>query len=125
VDGVQYGDLPEHVDEDYLAGVVRLNAALVAHLANAPAAPVNARLITANLSNSTTLRWDSNAEPDIARYEVVWRATTAPNWESSQDVGNVTEATIPVSKDNFFFGIRAYDRDGHRSIVSFPLAARE
>lgn len=123
--GVQYGDLPEFVDEDYLAGVVRLNAAVIAHLANAPAAPANARLITANLSNSTTLRWNANAEPDIAGYEVVWRATTAPNWEFAQDVGNVTEATIPVSKDNFFFGIRAYDRDGFRSIVSFPLAARE
>jgi len=125
VEGVQFGDLPEFVDEQYLAGVVRLNAAAIAHLANAPAAPANARLIAANLSNSTTLRWQANTEPDIAGYEIVWRATTAPNWEHAQDVGNVTEATVPVSKDNNFLGVRAYDRDGHRSLVSFPLAARE
>lgn len=123
--GVQYGDLPEFVDEEYLAGVVRLNAAVIAHLANAPAPPANARLITASLSNSSTLRWQANTEPDIAGYEIVWRSTTAPNWEHAQDVGSVTEATIPVSKDNNFLGVRAYDRDGHRSPVSFALAARE
>ncbi|HBS29265.1 MAG TPA: aminopeptidase, partial [Phycisphaerales bacterium] len=123
--GARFGDVPEFVDENYLAGVVRLNAAATAHLANAPAPPANARLITANLANSTTLRWAPSTEADIAGYEVVWRATTSPDWEHAQDVGLVAEATLPVSKDNFFLGVRAYDRDGFRSLVSFPLAARE
>jgi hypothetical protein len=34
----------------------------------------------------------------------------------------VTTATLPLSpKDNFQFGVRAVDRDGHHSPVAFPV----
>jgi hypothetical protein len=39
-------------------------------------------------------------------------------------VGKKTEATLPLSKDNVFFGVRAYDKDGYRSPVSFPGVSR-
>jgi hypothetical protein len=120
---VQYGDLPEHVDAEYLANVARLNAAVLIHLANAPSVPGNARIITARLEYTTTIRWEKSPEEDVAGYEVVWRATTAPEWEHVKDVRNVTEATIDESKDNFFFGVRAYDKDGYRSPVAFPGSA--
>ena len=123
--GVHYGDTPEYVDEHYLADVTRLNAAALVHMANAPASPSNARVIVANLANDTTLRWDANPEPDIAGYEIVWRETTSPVWQHSKNVGNVTEGTVDLSKDNWAFGVRAYDRDGYRSPVSIPRAARE
>lgn len=122
---VQYGDLPEHVDAEYLANVARLNAAALVHLANAPSTPPNARVITARLEYTTTLRWDPSPEPDLAGYEVVWRETTSPVWTHTREVGLVTEVTIDESKDNFFFGVRAYDRDGYRSPVAFPVASRE
>lgn len=122
---VQMGDLPDFVDERYLADVTRLNLAALIHLASAPSSPGKSRIITAQLAYDTTLRWEASPEPDVAGYEVVWRETTAPVWQHSKDVGNATEATIPESKDNFFFGVRAYDRDGFRSPVSFPGAARE
>jgi Zn-dependent M28 family amino/carboxypeptidase len=115
VDGVQYGDLPEHVDAEYLANVARLNAAALVHLANAPSVPANARIITANLEYTTTLRWNKAPEPDVAGYEVVWRETTSPVWNHVKDVGDVAEATIDESKDNCFFGVRSYDKDGYRS----------
>ena len=35
-------------------------------------------------------------------------------------VGDATEVRIDLSKDNAFFGVRAVDRDGHRSPVAFP-----
>lgn len=120
---VQYGDLPEHVDAEYLANVARLNAAALIHLANAPSTPTNARIITAKLEYSTTIRWDKSPEDDVAGYEIVWRETTAPTWNHVKDLGNVTEATIDESKDNFFFGVRAYDKDGYRSPVAFPGSA--
>lgn len=123
--GVQYGDLAEYVDENYLADVTRLNAAVLAHLANAPSTPRNARVLIAQLTNDTTLRWDPVPEPDVAGYELVWRETSAPDWEHSQDVGDVTEATLPLSKDNWFFGVRSYDHEGYRSPVAYPLPARE
>ena len=124
-DGVQFGDLPEFVDEDYLADVTRLNALTLVHLTNAPSAPENTRVIVAELTNDTTLRWDASPESDVAGYEIVWRETSAALWEEVQDVGNVTEGTVPLSKDNYFFGVRAYDAEGYRSPVSYPSAARE
>lgn len=123
VDGVQFGDLTEFVDATYLAGVAKLNAAALAHLANAPSAPAEARIVTAQLGNDTLLRWDPSPEPDVAGYEVVWRLTTEHEWSHARDVGAATEATLSINKDNYFFGVRAYDRDGYRSPVSFCGAA--
>ncbi|MEM1330882.1 MAG: M28 family metallopeptidase [Planctomycetota bacterium] len=124
-DGIEYGDTAEHVDPAYLEGVAKLNAASVVHLANAPSVPKRARIIVAELSNDTTLRWDESPEPDVVGYEIVWRETTSPSWQHATEVGDVTEATIDLSKDHWFFGVRAVDRDGYRSPVAFPYASRD
>jgi Peptidase family M28 len=119
--GVQYGDLPEFVDFAYVANVARINAASLATLASAPAKPKGVRILTARLSNDTDLKWDANEEPDLAGYEIVWRDTTSPVWTSSRPVGKVTAFTMKgMSKDNFFFGVRAIDKEGNRSPVTFP-----
>ncbi|WP_426076422.1 M20/M25/M40 family metallo-hydrolase [Janthinobacterium sp. PSPC3-1] len=122
--GVQYGDLPQFVDYDYVAKVTRVNAAALASLALAPAAPARVQVRTAKLENATTLVWQPNTEPDLAGYRVVWRATTADQWQGAQDVGNVTEARLALSKDNYFFGVQAIDRDGNVSVASYPTPLR-
>jgi hypothetical protein len=122
--GVQYGDLPQFVDFDYIANVARVNAASLASLALAPARPKNVTVINA-LSNNTELKWDANKEPDLAGYEVVWRDTTAATWTNSRPVGNVLTFTVKgMSKDNYFFGVRAVDKDGNRSPASYPRPAQ-
>jgi hypothetical protein len=122
--GVQFGDLPQFVDFDYVARVARVNASALTALARAPVAPKNARIITANLTNDTQLRWNANPEPDLKGYEIVWRFTDESKWTHTIPVGNVTDYTIKnMSKDNFFFGVRAIDNEGHRSPVSFPRPA--
>ena len=123
-DGVQYGDLPQFVDFDYLASIARVNAAALASLASAPRAPASVRMETARLENRTTLVWRANSEPDVAGYEVVWRETTAPFWQGARYVGNVTHATVPLSKDDYVFSVRAVDVAGHRSLSSYPLSLR-
>ncbi|MFI5837777.1 M20/M25/M40 family metallo-hydrolase [Micromonospora sp. NPDC051300] len=120
VDGVQYGDLPEFCDFDYITRVARVNAATLWSLAQAPGTPKGAIVVTTNLTNDTTLRWQRGTEPDLAGYEVVWRETTADRWQKVLAVGDVTEVTIDLSKDNVFFGVRSVDRAGHRSPVAFP-----
>ena len=123
--GVQYGDLPEFVDFNYIANVSRVNAAALAMLALAPARPKNVGIVTARLTNDTELKWDANKEPDLAGYEIVWRDTTSPVWTNSKVVGNVTSYTVKsMSKDNFFFGVRSVDKGGNRSQVSFPRPMR-
>ena len=122
--GVQFGDLPQFVDFNYVARVARVNAAALTALARGPKAPVNTRIITANLTNDTQLRWNANTEPDLKGYEIVWRFTDEAKWTHTIPVGNVTDYTIKnMSKDNFFFGVRAIDNEGHRSPVSFPRPA--
>jgi hypothetical protein len=123
--GVQIGDLPEFVDPEYTAQVTRVNAAALATLALAPAAPANARVKTAQLENDTQLLWDANTEPDLAGYRIVWRDTTSPVWQHSQWAGNVTEHRIKgKSKDNYFFGVQAVDNDGNVSVASYPMPMR-
>lgn len=123
--GIRYGDLPEFVDFAYIAQVARVNAVSLALLALAPARPKNVAVVTTRLTNDTDLKWDANAEPDLAGYEIVWRDTTSPVWTNSRMVGNVTSYTMAgMSKDNYFFGVRAVDREGNRSPVSYPRPMR-
>ncbi|HYO99041.1 MAG TPA: M28 family metallopeptidase [Pyrinomonadaceae bacterium] len=123
--GIVYGDLPEFVDYDYIARVARLNAASLATLARAPARPKAVGLLTRRLTNDTDLQWTANTEDDLAGYEVVWRETSSPVWTNAQMVGNVTTYTAKgVSKDNYFFGVRAVDRQGNRSPASAPRPVR-
>ena len=120
--GIEYGDLPKFVDFDYVANVARLNAATLASLASAPPVPNNVRIVTRRLENDTTLAWD--ATPRAAEYEVVWRPTTSPDWVAVEKVGNVTTVTLPRSKDNGVFGVRAVDAAGHRSLAVMPKPDR-
>lgn len=120
--GIEYGDLPKFVDFDYVANVARLNAGTLASLAAAPAPPGNVRILTKELQNDSTLTWQ--ASPLASAYEVLWRATTDSEWNHSKEVGNVTHVTLPQSKDNVIFAVRAIDKDGHRSLPVVPLPER-
>ncbi len=118
--GMQYGDLPEFVDFSYVARVARVNAAGLASLALAPAAPRDVGIEVVALENDTTLRWSANVEPDLAGYRIVWRAPGESVWRHARDVGSVTRYTLKgVSKDNYVFGVAAVDRDGNASPPSF------
>jgi Zn-dependent M28 family amino/carboxypeptidase len=118
--GVQYGDLIEFCDFGYIARVARVNAATLWSLAQAPGTPKGVLIATTQLTNESTLRWQPNTEPDLAGYEIVWRDSTAADWTHVIPVGNVTTATVDISKDNVQVGVRAVDRDGHRSPAAAP-----
>jgi hypothetical protein len=118
--GIQYGDLPQFVDFAYVANVARVNAAALAMMAYAPAKPKGVTIVS-RLSDDTELRWEANKEPDLYGYEIVWRDTSFHSWQGSQYVGKVTSYTLKgMSKDNYFFGVRTVDKEGHRSPVTFP-----
>jgi len=57
----------------------------------------------------------------------VWRETTAPDWQFSTSAAKYgatatsNSATLPVSKDNVFFGVRACDSAGHCSQAVAPM----
>ncbi|HEX4723714.1 MAG TPA: M28 family metallopeptidase [Pseudonocardiaceae bacterium] len=120
VNGVQFGDLIEFCDFDYIHRVAKVNASAMWSLANGPGTPKNVQIDDAVLTNDSTLTWDANADPDIARYEIVWRPCTEPDWTNAIPVGNVTTFTVPVIKDNVFLGVRAVNKAGMHSPVAFP-----
>jgi hypothetical protein len=122
--GKLYGDLPQFDDFNYIAKVARVNAAALASLALAPAAPRAVVLRTDKLENDSTLAWAPNGEPDLAGYRIVWRETSAPQWQGAMFVGKVTEATVKLSKDNFIFGVQAVDKDGNVSPATYPAPKR-
>lgn len=123
--GQQYGDLVRFVDFGYVAQVTRANLAALAEMALAPAPPANLKVITAKLDHTTTLVWDAGTEKDLSGYEIVWRETTSPLWDKNMFVGIQTECVHPLSKDNYIFGVRSIDEQGHRSVVAYPTPAKE
>jgi acetylornithine deacetylase/succinyl-diaminopimelate desuccinylase-like protein len=125
--GVQYGDLPQYVDVNYVSRVAALNAAALASLAAAPPPPEQVRIDTAGLTNDSTLTWRAPAgTPPATRYQVLWRATRAADWQRMLPVppganaGGGYRVTLRVSKDNVVFGVRAVDGAGHQSPAVVP-----
>ena len=124
--GVQFGDLLQFVDFGYVAKVAKLNAATLATLAASPGIPAELKIDARKLENGTTLNWKAplGASPGFY-YELLWRETTAPDWQyvqivpATQDDAPVT-ITVPISKDNVIFGVRTVDMTGHRGLVATP-----
>jgi hypothetical protein len=125
VNGVQFGDLIQFVDFDYVARVAKVNAAALWALASSPSTPKSVQIhVSPPVGfagiNTTTLTWNANPESNLTGYEVVMRETTSPDWTSALNVGNVTTVTLNIAKDNVQFGVRAVDQNGNRSPVAFP-----
>jgi Zn-dependent M28 family amino/carboxypeptidase len=121
--GVQYGDLPQFIDAQYLRRATQANVAALATLALGPAPPGSVAMPLRRLGYDTTLRWKPAS--GAISYEILWRATDAPQWEHARNVGNVTEATVSVSKDDDVIAVRSVDENGLRSPAVYPVAARE
>ena len=70
-------------------------------------------------TNSATLQWAANSEPDLAGYKV-YQGTTAGSYGLPIDVKNVTTYTISNLQAGltYSFSITAYDLNGNESYPS-------
>ena len=119
-DGIEYGDVVEHVNFDYAAKLTAVNAINLASLAWAPPAPEKVE-IGGIVEPSTKLRWTKVGGDDVVGYKIYWRDTTAPHWEHSRFVGDVNEFTLEgIVIDNYLFGVATVGKNGHESVVVFP-----
>lgn len=122
--GIQYGDLPEFVDYQYLRKNAGINLATLANLALAPAAPANVGVVVSDLTNKTDLKWEAPVTGEKpAGYMVLMRETHSPVWTKKFFV-NTTQATLPYSKDNFLFAVQSIDAEGHESMAITPKPVR-
>jgi hypothetical protein len=114
------------VNFGYIANVARLNAATIATLGLAPAAPDSARA-TRDVPVTGGRRWTLSwaPVPRAVAYEVMLRATTSPRYERVINVGAATSYDLDVQLDEYWAGIRAIGADGHRSVpIVVPRVTR-
>ncbi len=118
-DGIQYGDLPEFVDFEYMRKITGINLASLASMASAPSEPQNVVIDVRRLSNTSTLKWDSPQNGSAKGYYVLMRETEESMWQKKFYTEEMT-LTIPYSKDNYFFAVQAVEEGGHESMAVFP-----
>ncbi|KAH8825216.1 putative zinc metalloprotease [Flagelloscypha sp. PMI_526] len=120
--GIQYGDLIEFVDIDYVSRIAKMNGAALFSLANAPGIPKSVKIDTSSLVLNSTIKWTLDTSASLEKYEIVWRPTEMPHWTHVVVVGKVGSATVDLSKDNVQFGVRAVGVNGYKSpaVAPFP-----
>ncbi|MDB5196534.1 MAG: peptidase [Flaviaesturariibacter sp.] len=121
--GVVYGDLPEFMDFEYLRKNTGVNLSTLANLAKAPSVPQDVKVETRNLTNSTTLTWKMPKTGKAKGYYILMRETTSPVWQKKIFTADTT-ATLPYSKDNYFFAVQAIGSTDNESLPVVPSVGR-
>ena len=121
--GVVYGDLPEFIDFEYLRKNTAVNLSSLANLAKAPPVAVDVKIDVRNLTNSTTLSWKAPMNGKVKGYYALIRETTSPTWQKKLFTTQTT-ATIPYSKDNYFFSVQSVNETGNESLFAIPVVGR-
>jgi Peptidase family M28 len=120
---IQYGDLPDFIDFEYLRKNTALNLSGLANLAKSPSNPQEVKIDVKDLSNSTYIYWRPSARGNIKGYYVLLRETTSAFWQKKFFTPQ-TEIRLPYSKDNYFFAVQALSEDGNESIPITPSIGR-
>jgi hypothetical protein len=118
--GIQYGDLIEFVDFEYLRKNTALNLCNLANLAKAPSTPLDVRVETKKLTNYTNLFWKAPKIGKVKGYFILMRETTSPIWQKKIFTTEL-KIDLPYSKDNYFFGVQSVSVDGNESLHVIPL----
>lgn len=117
--GIQYGDLPQFVDYEYLRKNAALNLANLVNLAKAPSVPEEVKIEVKNLSNSTSLSWQAPKTGKTKGYYILMRETTSPFWQK-KIFTTEKKMTLPYSKDNYFFAVQSVNESGNESLPVIP-----
>ena len=121
--GIQYGDLIEFLDFEYLRKNTGLNLASLANLAKAPSMPQDVKIDVKKLGNTSFLYWKPSLTGKPKGYFVMVRQTTSPVWEKKYFTAS-TQMVLPYSKDNYFFAVQAVTADGNESLPVVPAVGR-
>jgi hypothetical protein len=121
--GIQYGDLAEFMDFEYLKKNTAVNLSVLANLAKAPSMPVKVKVDIKKLGNQTTIYWNIPETGDVTGYYILMRATASPVWEK-KFYTTKREMTLPYSKDNYFFAVQSVNASGNESLPVIPAPER-
>ena len=120
---INYGDLTDHIDFEYLRKNTALNLCNLASLAWAPSMPDSVKMEVKKLSNSTYLTWKAPKFGKTTGYYILIRETTSAFWQKKIFTAN-TDMRLPFSKDNYFFAVQAENEAGNESLPVVPIPGR-
>ncbi|GEO09358.1 aminopeptidase [Segetibacter aerophilus] len=121
--GIQYGDLMEFMDFEYLRKNTAMNLCNLANLAKGPSMPQEVKVDVKNLTNYTILNWKQSASGKTKGYYVLVRETTSPTWQKKIFTAD-TNIKLPYSKDNYFFAVQSVSENGNESLPVVPAVGR-
>jgi hypothetical protein len=122
--GIEYGDLPQWIDYEYLRKNTALNLSNLANLAKAPSVPEEVKIEVKDLSNTTSLSWQKPKTGKVNGYYILIRETVSPVWQKKIfTIEN--KMTLPYSKDNYFFAVQSVNEPGNESLPVVPMVSRE
>jgi hypothetical protein len=120
--GIQYGDLPEFMDFEYLRKNTAMNLCNLANLAKSPSMPQEVKVETRRLTNFTNLSWKAPVSGKVKGYYILMRETTSAVWQKKIFITDA-KADLPYSKDNYFFAVQSVSEDGNESLPVVPVPA--
>jgi Peptidase family M28 len=120
--GIQYGDLPEFIDFEYLRKNTCMNLCNLANLAKSPSLPQEVKVDTRKLTNFTNLNWLIPKNGKVKGYYVLLRETTSATWQKKFFTTD-TKMDLPYSKDNYFFAVQSVSENGNESLPVVPMPA--
>jgi hypothetical protein len=116
---INYGDLEQHIDYEYLRKNTAMNLANLANLSKAPAMPDSVKMDVKKLGNTTLLFWNKPKSGKTKGYYVLLRETTSAVWQKKFFTAE-TSITLPYSKDNYFFAVQSVNETGNESLPVVP-----
>lgn len=117
--GIQYGDVLEHIDFEYLRKNTALNLANLANLSKAPARPEAVTIDVKKLGNTTSLNWQTPKTGKVKGYYILLRETTSAFWQKKFFTDQL-QIVLPYSKDNYFFALQSVNESGNESLPVVP-----
>jgi hypothetical protein len=121
--GVQYGDLIEFMDFEYLKKNTQLNLSNLTNLAKSAGMPKAVKIDVKKLGNTSLLYWKAPKTGICKGYYVMVRETTSAFWEK-KIFTTATQIVLPFSKDNYFFAVQSVSADGNESLPVVPSIGR-
>lgn len=121
--GIQYGDLREFMDFEYLRKNTAVNLACLANLAGSPGAPQELKIDIKNLTNSSYLYWKAPLTGKHKGYYILLRETSESHWQK-KIFTTETSLRLPYSKDNYFFAVQSVSENGQESLPVTPQVGR-
>ncbi|MGQ0719936.1 MAG: M20/M25/M40 family metallo-hydrolase [Candidatus Eiseniibacteriota bacterium] len=107
--------LGAHLDMNYCRRNAQVDVATLGNLAASPVSPSGFTVADVGDSTGFRLVWPSTA--GAAGYLITQRLPASLDYDVVTDVGLVNQQVVAPLSDSVWFGLSAYDSEGHRALV--------